>query len=73
MIQVVLILMDKSKGWWSQEKEAAIQAREVSCGKLGEARSGNVGDESLLRQWEGYKIAIRLVKWLIRLDWKRRD
>ncbi len=37
----------------------AIQAWKVSCRKLGEARSGNVGDESLLRLWEEYKSARR--------------
>ena len=33
-----------------------------------EARSGNVGDESLLRHWEKYKSARRHVKRLIRLE-----
>ena len=64
-------LMDRSRGWWSREIEAAIQAWKVSCRKLREARSGNVGNESLLRQWEEYKSAGRNVKRLIRLEKKR--
>ena len=45
-------LTERSKDWWSREIEEAIQSWKVSCRKLREARSGNVGDESLLRQWE---------------------
>ena len=63
--------MDRSKGWWSREIEAAIQSRKVSCRKLREARSDNVGDQSLLRKWEEYNSARRHVKQLIRLEKKR--
>ena len=45
-------LMNRSKGWWPHEIEAAIQARKVSCRKHREASSGNVGYKSSLRQWE---------------------
>ena len=38
--------MDRSRGWWSHEIEAAIQAWKVSSEKLGKLhRSGNVEDE----------------------------
>ena len=55
-------LMDISKDCWSPGIEAAIQAWKVSCKKLREARSGNVGDKSLLRQWEEYKSTRRHAK-----------
>ena len=64
-------LTDRAKGWWFHEIEEAIQAWKVSCRKLREAGSGNIGDESLLRQWEEYKSARGHVKRLIRLEKKR--
>ena len=60
-------LTARSKGCWSREIKAAIQARKVSCSR--EARS-DVGDECLLQQWEEYKSVRRHVKMLIRLEKK---
>ena len=54
-------LTDRSKGWWSREIEAAIQAHIVSRKKLRETRSGDISDKSLLWQWEKYKSARRQV------------
>ena len=42
---------ERSKGWWSTDVEAAIQARKAVCKESREARRG-AQDEIVQRKWE---------------------
>ena len=48
---------ENSKGWWSKENEAAIQARKKVCRKLREARQRK--DASLNIRWKDKRKAVK--------------
>ena len=59
---------ERSKGWWSTDVEAAIQARKAVCKELREARRRGAQDEIVQRKWEKYRNKRKLVKKLIRKE-----
>ena len=59
---------ENSKGWWSKEIEAAIQARKEACRKVREARQRK--DATLDIRWKDYKDKRKAVKKLLRREKK---
>ena len=61
-------IRENSKGWWSKEIEAAIQARKEACRKVREARQRK--NATLNIRWKDYKDKRKAVKKLLRRERK---